>query len=393
MMFGYKQLFCLFLFVITKISNVSCTDCVKFLNKYISEEKWIKAKKQISCYHKHGTWIRNKNLSWKQLESTAGLGYTEDLCSNISKGINWQYEYVGSNKCTNIKPRKKHSNINEFKYMCQRMNGTNIFIIGDSMNFQYFVSFINILQTSSGYGFHRNSMGDDNNKYSQYYKHEFEIPCHQINNINIPIPNFFITYIRSDRLDLFLDKTKAHNESIYPAPRMGIIPDFHEYDYIHELQQPKNHNALVLFNRGTHFIETSIVLKELKVTLNYLYQNFKDITIIWRTTATGFQTDAASTFFDPPQDVPPDMSELNFYNYDQFEMQNLHIQHMLASEFPQILVSDVYHSTALRHDSRADNLHYCIPGPTNNWIKLLLYIFHYIDSTPGFQSLTQCHNN
>jgi len=46
---------------------------------------------------------------------------------------------------------------------------------------------------------------------------------------------------------------------------------------------------------------------------------------------------------------------------------------MIESKFPEVLFIDVYASTARRADLHTveDGLHYCVPGPIDNWVSLL----------------------
>jgi len=48
-----------------------------------------------------------------------------------------------------------------------------------------------------------------------------------------------------------------------------------------------NYSLLVVNSRGIHFVETPIVLRELNETLSYLYHHHPNISIIYRSTATG----------------------------------------------------------------------------------------------------------
>ena len=39
----------------------------------------------------------------------------------------------------------------------------------------------------------------------------------------------------------------------------------------------------------------------------------------------------------------------NWYNYENFELQNLAVKHMFSINFPEVLISDVYNPTGLVH--------------------------------------------
>ena len=47
------------------------------------------------------------------------------------------------------------------------------------------------------------------------------------------------------------------------------------------------------------------------------------------------------------------------------------MENLLRTHFPQVLHIDVYAMTLLRADMHADQLHYCLPGPINEWVIFL----------------------
>jgi hypothetical protein len=64
-------------------------------------------------------------------------------------------------------------------------------------------------------------------------------------------------------------------------------------------------------------------------------------------------------------------SEVRKFNWGAIYKLNFIIKDMLAKYFPQVIYLDVERSTALRRDghmSGEDCLHYCIPGPIDNWV-------------------------
>ena len=44
----------------------------------------------------------------------------------------------------------------------------------------------------------------------------------------------------------------------------------------------------------------------------------------------------------------------------------------------------------MRKDSRCDYLHYCIPGPTNEWAKLFFHSLHIIDKHKYYNTESEC---
>lgn len=85
----------------------------------------------------------------------------------------------------------------------------------------------------------------------------------------------------------------------------------------------------------------------------------------------------------------PDTVRKNAQGYRWFELlpQNDQVIHALRKEFPQVLILNVLASTALRADSHKiantrgethnpDCLHYCMPGPVDEWVVFLLGALH-----------------
>jgi len=252
--------------------------CVKFIGNYYKIDQWEKMKKSIECMHNHGHWRLNRTISFDTVKDSASFGYHNDACEKVKDGNLWQYEYITSPRRCNIPPKSHYS----AKALCSRLSGRNLIVLGDSMNFQFFVSLVNLIayDMRSRRPFKLSYKADKSNKDSGWYLHKVEVPCDMYK-----LPKFNLSCMRSDRLDLFLDKQNVKNTQMYPAPRLGHHELFHEYDYLEELREYPN--SVVLMNRGAHFIDTQTVLKDLKETFTYLLSHFKDATFIWRTTATG----------------------------------------------------------------------------------------------------------
>lgn len=68
------------------------------------------------------------------------------------------------------------------------------------------------------------------------------------------------------------------------------------------------------------------------------------------------------------------------WNWDKIYLQNNLVRELIYTKYPQILFWNIYNLTDLRHDSHRgftvtiDGLHYCMPGPINEWVNLFYNI-------------------
>ena len=148
----------------------------------------------------------------------------------------------------------------------------------------------------------------------------------------------------------------------------------------------KHNISLLVLNRGPHWMNETVVLRDLRETLTAVFQaHGPNISVIYRTAVPGHT--GCGRFFDSPPQLPrlepeagsdpaaaPTVQQTP-YHWQQISEQNKAIASMLASDFPQVVLLDVHRSTVLRADSHReppwDCLHYCIPGPIDSWVELL----------------------
>lgn len=129
---------------------------------------------------------------------------------------------------------------------------------------------------------------------------------------------------------------------------------------------------LLILNRGAHYVGDLELIAQLNETFAYLSQ-FPDLSIIFRSTNTGHNNWKTMTLHKPLtelSEVQNANEERKFYR-DQFHPQNLLVKKLIETHYPHIVFMDIYPSTALRADLHPDGLHYCMPGPIDNWVRLL----------------------
>ena len=151
----------------------------------------------------------------------------------------------------------------------------------------------------------------------------------------------------------------------------------YEYPWIHLLNNTQIKYSLLVLNRGAHYDEDNVLLGQLNETLNYVKTNFPYIAIVWRNTPQGDHA-WKSHFFSKPLTEPLVLAKNTLYFYDLFEAQNIVIRDWLKHHHHQVLYLDVATSHNLRLDAHFDSIHSCIPGPIDEWSKMLYNAMKYV---------------
>jgi hypothetical protein len=140
-----------------------------------------------------------------------------------------------------------------------------------------------------------------------------------------------------------------------------------------------------VLNRGVWFRELNVHLELVEDMIQLVRSVAPDATLFWRTTPAGHP----DTFGDvamqnaPPLARPPPAEAFADGLPAQFNWWSIQEQNAatVAALPPDVIVFDVVPATALRHDSHPvrsfeidgemrDGLHYCIPGPVDQWVEL-----------------------
>ncbi|KAH9256266.1 hypothetical protein BASA81_005487 [Batrachochytrium salamandrivorans] len=223
---------------------------------------------------------------------------------------------------------------------CQVLNGRMLYLMGDSIMVEFYEN-IRYL-----FGLHVLSESGMNT----YNRVELACP--------LPFPN------------IILDLNRAHR--LYSTVRNTTGVD---------------NTTIFVVNKGAHFVNEPILLRDVRSALNSLLANYSNATIIWRTTAAAidFRTFPGERPFTSvlPLLVPPILNlttiDTRFPNYTNweyswhlFQEQNVAVKAMLDSEYPTVLQMDIFHLDSLRLDGRRDALHFCIPSARMEWVALLM---------------------
>lgn len=143
-----------------------------------------------------------------------------------------------------------------------------------------------------------------------------------------------------------------------------------EYPWIPYLNKRGRNISVLVMNRGSHFVPTALLISSLRETLTYVTTAHPDVSVIFRNTPPGHLNISIDFEAQKPLQSRQNSSELPFH-WGEFHDQNVQVKHLIRSEFPQVLYLDVAHATALRSDRHLDGLHYCVPGPIDQWTLML----------------------
>jgi hypothetical protein len=240
--------------------------------------------------------------------------------------------------------------------MCKIVNGRKILIVGDSLNNEFFHTFLGLAWPSNV-----QFLKKDATTLNEATRSE-ETAGNAL-QVNITCPkvsqNYAISYVRNDILSINMDIPMIYKIATSPEPRT----------WVNVLNQ--RNIDIVILNRGAHYKPSDIVIAELKKTFSYLRKNYPNVQIYWRDTPTGH--DGCNQYRSAK---PLETRPIKFiYDWSHFEAQNILIYQLIFEEFPEVIYMDVSKSTDLRADSHMggeDCLHYCIPGPIDNWVQLLM---------------------
>jgi len=164
--------------------------------------------------------------------------------------------------------------------------------------------------------------------------------------------------------------------SFAPAFKVSFIVDNFLSNSKEWVSHVESENVSLLFlNTGAHFVEDEKFLENVNTTLTSLHKFAPlNLGVVYRNTPPGHYNCQLS------RNHPPALNSINWssnfsslpanYHWQDFERQNSLGRDLIREHFPQVLFLDVSTSTKQRPDSHVsgtDCLHYCIPGPINEW--------------------------
>lgn len=289
------------------------------------------------------------------------------------------------------------------KKMCRVMNGRKILFLGDSLQSEFFYTFMSyafastvtkpnpippefspfISQFTPGMVNEStaSSAFDRCDKLCEWNTPNWKAGCDML----VPIdcgsnyPSYYAAYVRSNELEDLDAKQYAHWLDLISL-----------YDI-----------SVVFLNAGAHYQEDSVLFPRLSRVLSAIYTIRPEMSVFFRNTPMG-HADCGQAMHNSPTSTKyltypteqeacttetdregldsarnltylPCLRSLGVkYQWHRFYHQNLLVRNYLRVNFPSVVYIDVATSTNLRPDSHVgadDCLHYCMPGPIDNWVE------------------------
>jgi hypothetical protein len=246
---------------------------------------------------------------------------------------------------------------------CEAINGRAIIVVGDSLSAQFYDTLVSALRPPHSEPHNRDAEGRD-------------VICSGRGEEPALVQYVPLKDKGLDEAAMRAAKAKADTSTLSPSDDGGA-------------------QTIWVLNRGVWYRKMREHLQIVKGILHLVKSLAPNSTLFWRTTPAG-HPDAFGKV--PLQNAPPlvaPIEEFNFtaglaakYMWWEAQSQN---EETVAALPSNVIVVDVVPATALRHDSHPvrafaidresrDGLHYCIPGPVDQWVELWAAILRTLET-------------
>jgi len=355
---------------------------IKFLNKYYSYSNWYDINAIINCMVASGSWMYPGQANYSgmiysypcveyidYLRSDGSVKrynkYVKDTCDidNLKDRMSGLHYYwkphdmcVGKDKFFNTAKTISITLLSSITWnrchLCQLLNNHRILFYGDSLTGEFFHSTESAIINSTM-------------KFCGLRDRLFN-SSHQSKKMSVPVDGS-IHHITYQELVI----QDSNNSMGVCGSNISITLLYDEYR-LHKSFLDKYQFDLLIYNRGAHYVSDDILLYELNNTLSFLQHHYPDISIIYRSTSPG-HVNFQDLRYSRPLSSKHQYVSTSVHNWDQFEHQNELTRLFLNLYYRNIIYLDIYPSTMLRGDGHntIDGLHYCIPGPIDQWVVFL----------------------
>ena len=334
----------------------------------IEKDKWDTVQSRVDCICSKGHWMREENLqALMNMSADCGKSCGTGPWTRASDPA-FFYSWSGHGEACG-KPAQPFSR----DLFCRALGGRELLIVGDSTSFTFHTTLLGALDFLSC---------EPREDPTGFY----EVPHSQWDGCSghlICDGEASLRYVRNDYLTLrppFTPEEQAEWDatSRLPWDRTHYLPWLHLV----------TNNTLLVLNRGAHWIATPQTILELGKTLSGVRERAPGAGVVFRNTPRGHDLSSVRNPAEDGKLILPLARHQNLsripseYHYDDFPLQN-GLEAELVANFsgsgipvvsrPQtaVLFLDVATSTELRADHHFDPLHYCVPGPVDNWAFLL----------------------
>ena len=337
---------------------------IAFLGKLFSLDTWNHTQHLLNAIFTNGAWVDAYNTPGYQPLYTAPCVFehpnilryvaADCLSSNANKG-NW-YSWIPDNG-------KVLENWDS-STMCQFMQGRTILLAGDSLQSQFYFSFVaTALSSTEKLNLSTVTIVQNIEKCRNLCEWTPHGSCERPITIDCgnQLPPYYILYSRTNFLDTYIN-TKD-------STRWLELIDIYNV-------------SLLFINTGAHYQSDESLLQNINNSMQLLFHRpHQSVSVIYRNTFHGH--DHCDRFISSSplsrgahyHLMDEQLRNHPNYGWQHFDRQNHIVQEFLRVYFPQVVYLDIATSTNLRidsHVSKEDCYHYCLPGPVDTWV-----LFHY----------------
>ena len=323
----------------------SSDSIVRVGDKLMNLSDWAKFRDRLSCWTSNSGFWR-KNPKREQLidhiySNDQGLNTkVYSACGPKAKRIGLDYFWEPPAHC-DIIPQFTRSGL------CQIMRGRTLIFLGDSLSVHMYETLINAMGNRTNYGRGR---CDSDNPTICISSHPYY--CNQYFN-------FSIVMLRVPNISWF-SRFKRELSDIYNTT-----------------------GAVVVANWGAVYQPNDTVASKAQEILEWFDNNLPRALFIFRSSNMAHEN---CYFYREPDNVmhiPVNHPRHKSWHWADFPKQNVIWEDLIAQRFPGKVYMDIFPMSAKRpdqHTSYSDCLHYCIPGPVDEWVRLLYAILAEIES-------------
>jgi len=352
---------------------------VTFLNRFYSTSEWNAIDEVIHCMSTKGEWVYKGKLSGMLYDRPCMWNeYVTGKC-NISELVDkmhgLDYVWQAHSDCSKGENNKILPVTWDRESMCRLLSNHNVLMLGDSLQNEWFYSLTSaLIQSTFNHPEGKTWACSHDPKFMKAYSGKGgDVPYQIIDASIINCGHNKLFFLRHDHFFL------SHKNAFYNRTVSGV-EEMEGAGWHQLLETDFDHVDLLIVNRGAHYVPDHVLLREINETLTFMTQQYGSrISIIFRSTAPGHANYDETRYLAPLRNSSE--AKLNKYHWDKFEHQNRLVQRLIKRHFKNVLYLDVYPSSVLRHDGHTedDGLHYCMPGPIDNWTILLYNVLSILE--------------
>lgn len=358
------------------------------MGEELNHTEWQKRQTSIHELNSLGMWVDAWSLdpNFEAMYSKAChriYKYSYEKCSLSSPNVGLQYTW------------KSHTQQNypwNAQHFCRIMNGRHLMIVGDSLNEEMFFSLYSAM-TSHVPLYKDATIEQLQSKKDRMYEECKNAYCELMRpscdatlviDCGSSLPSFNLT-LGTDYY--FFEQMKYYTSKYGTKPFIGEPDDQNDYNnWVWKIRELNV--SVLLVNHGAHFLPLNESVTKHKEAMNDLFLLYPELSVIYRNTPPG-HLNCNNLYNSPPltslQDLLPDGKPGNNYHWEEFARVNEAVYELMRTHFPQVVWLDVATSGSLRADSHVggeDCLHYCTPGPLDNYVLLLYQSLIYATNQP-----------